>query len=151
MKPFHVVRGFWLGIPKDFSTAFMSEKKISMTLLDQEGKNYEVTYIAARTGLSGGWKGFAENHNLKGRWSDAGKNLKPEEKPAAKCRRRAPSSVIRDENGSQQQPDDNGDVVDSAVGDFYSFKKIVNDLVGDSEIPITQSFIQIFVLAKILI
>ncbi|KAI3856538.1 hypothetical protein MKX03_028380 [Papaver bracteatum] len=205
MKPSHVVRGFWLGIPKDFGTAFMSKVTISMTLLDQEGKSYEVTYIAARTGLSGGWKGFAEDHNLKvgdavlfqlvnlrefkvfivrkngvadfdgapdtdgtsdiqgdlsllqlnaqeSAQGDAGKKLKrerktvakrqrvgdalkPEEKPAEKRRRRAPSSVIRDENGSQQQPDDNGDVEDSVVGDFESFAKIVNDLVGDSEMP----------------
>ncbi|KAI3881393.1 hypothetical protein MKX03_000848 [Papaver bracteatum] len=68
------------------------------------------------------------------RVGDAGKNLEPEDKPAAKRQRRAPSAVVRDENGSQQQPDDdNGDVVDSVVGDFESFTKAVNDLVGDSE------------------
>ncbi|XP_026430762.1 B3 domain-containing protein Os01g0234100-like [Papaver somniferum] len=66
----------------------------------------------------------------------AGKNLKPEEKPAEKRRRRAPSSVIHDENRSQKQPDDdNGDAVDSVVGDFESFTKIVKDLVGDSKLP----------------
>ncbi|KAI3881395.1 hypothetical protein MKX03_000850 [Papaver bracteatum] len=68
------------------------------------------------------------------RVGDAGKNLEPEDKPAPKRQRRAPSAVVRDENGSQQQPDDdNGDVVDSVVGDFESFTKAVNDLVGDSE------------------
>ncbi|XP_026397526.1 B3 domain-containing protein Os01g0234100-like [Papaver somniferum] len=68
-------------------------------------------------------------------FDDAGKNLKPEENPAAKRQRRVPSAAFRDENGSQQQPDDNGDVVDSVVADFESFTKIVNDLVGDSEMP----------------
>ncbi|KAI3915089.1 hypothetical protein MKW98_011988 [Papaver atlanticum] len=181
--------GFWLGVPSKFARAFMSKDRIVMTLEDQNGKNYEVTYIPA--GLSGGWKRFAVDHKLRvgdavlfqlvdlikfkvfivkgngvadtdsgedidgiedidaalsrlqlkaqaqrSTQGDAGKTLKPEGKPAAKRRRLAPSAVVRDENGSQQQPDDdNGDVVDSVVGDFESFTKIVNDLVGDSEMP----------------
>ncbi|KAI3897325.1 hypothetical protein MKW92_046994 [Papaver armeniacum] len=174
-------------------------------------KMYNVTYIPDRTALSGGWKGFAEDHNLrKGdavlfqlvnletfkvfivrengvadtdgradtdgtedndgdisllelkeqaqkitqgnagnnlkrerkpvtkrqRVGDTGKNLKPEGKPAAaKRQRHVPSAVVQDANRSQQQPDDNGDVVDSVVGDFESFTKAIHDLVGDSEIP----------------
>ncbi|KAI3856276.1 hypothetical protein MKW92_048443 [Papaver armeniacum] len=63
---------------------------------------------------------------------DACKELKRERKPAAKRQRRVRSAG---ENGSQQQPDDdNGDVVDSVVGDFESFTKIVNDLVGNSKL-----------------
>ncbi|RZC85330.1 hypothetical protein C5167_041513 [Papaver somniferum] len=36
-----------------------------MTLVDHKGKMYNLTYIADRTALSGGWKGFAEDHNLR--------------------------------------------------------------------------------------
>ncbi|RZC89918.1 hypothetical protein C5167_028980 [Papaver somniferum] len=81
---------------------------------------------------------------------DASKNLKRGRKPVAKrqsveseaggkscseTQRRVRSAVIRDENGSQQQPDDNVNVVNSVVGDFESFTKIVKDLVGDSKFP----------------
>ncbi|KAI3838568.1 hypothetical protein MKW92_014502 [Papaver armeniacum] len=201
MKRSHVSGCFWLGIPKRFSTSFMSKDKISMTLVDHKGKMYNVTYIGYRTALSGGWKGFAEDHNLRmgdavlfqlvnletfkvfivrengvadtdGRadtdgtedndgdisllelkaqaqesiQGNAGKNLKRERKPVAKHQRvgdtegkpaeakrqrHFPSAVVQDANRSQQQPD----VVDSVVGDFESFTKIVSDLVGDSEMP----------------
>lgn len=35
-----------------------------MTLVDEEGNEYETIYLARKTGLSGGWKGFAVAHDL---------------------------------------------------------------------------------------
>ncbi|KAI3912900.1 hypothetical protein MKW98_012842 [Papaver atlanticum] len=55
--------GFWLGVPSKFARAFMSKDRIVMTLEDQNGKTYEVSYIPA--GLSCGWKRFAVDHKLR--------------------------------------------------------------------------------------
>ncbi|KAL2922585.1 hypothetical protein RDABS01_014076 [Bienertia sinuspersici] len=35
-----------------------------VTLVDEEGDEYLVVYLACKRGLSGGWKGFAEAHQL---------------------------------------------------------------------------------------
>ncbi|XP_026438536.1 B3 domain-containing protein Os01g0234100-like [Papaver somniferum] len=129
--------GFWLGAPTEFCRAFMSKHKIVMTLVDQKKQKLLMPCCAmfklgdASKNLKRERKPVAKRQRV----GDAGKNLKTEEKPAAKRQRRAPLAVIRDENGNQQQPDDNGDVVNSVVGDFESFTKIVKDLVGDSKLP----------------
>ncbi|KAI3985243.1 hypothetical protein MKX01_039488 [Papaver californicum] len=66
MLPSQVSGGYWLRIPKEFCTDFMLKKdKIKMTLVDQKGEKYEVTYIPGSTGLSGRWKRFAVDHNLR--------------------------------------------------------------------------------------
>ncbi|KAI3930442.1 hypothetical protein MKW92_022874 [Papaver armeniacum] len=162
----HVVRGFWLGVPTKFCEAFMPKVRIKMTLVDEKGFSvdhklrigdavlfqlvdlltFKVVIVKGNcvADTDGGpdiddgltllqLKAQAQKRT---RGDDAGKNLKRKRKPAAKHQRRVRSAGIRDENGSQQQPDDdNGDVVDPVVGDFESFTKIVSDLVGDSEIP----------------
>lgn len=35
-----------------------------MTLVDEDGNKYKTIYLARKTGLSGGWKGFAVAHDL---------------------------------------------------------------------------------------
>lgn len=35
-----------------------------MTLVDEDGNEYNTIYLARKTGLSGGWKGFAVAHDL---------------------------------------------------------------------------------------
>ncbi|KAI3933938.1 hypothetical protein MKX01_029430 [Papaver californicum] len=66
MLPSQVSGGYWLGIPKPFCTDFMWKKDTTkMTLVDQKGEKYEVTYIPGSTGLSGGWKRFAMDHSLR--------------------------------------------------------------------------------------
>lgn len=35
-----------------------------MTLIDEDGNEYPTIYLARKTGLSGGWKGFAVGHDL---------------------------------------------------------------------------------------
>lgn len=33
-------------------------------MIDEEGEEFETVYLARKTGLSGGWMGFAIAHNL---------------------------------------------------------------------------------------
>lgn len=35
-----------------------------MTLIDEDGNEYPTIYLKRKTGLSGGWKGFAVAHDL---------------------------------------------------------------------------------------
>lgn len=35
-----------------------------ITLVDEEGDEFETKYLAEKTGLSGGWRGFAIYHEL---------------------------------------------------------------------------------------
>lgn len=35
-----------------------------MTLVDEDGDEYPTVYLARKTGLSGGWKGFSVAHKL---------------------------------------------------------------------------------------
>lgn len=42
----------------------LSRKDEVMTLIDEDGNEYPTIYLARKTGLSGGWKGFAVAHEL---------------------------------------------------------------------------------------
>ena len=35
-----------------------------MTLVDEDGDEWQTKYLPRKTGLSGGWKGFAQDHKL---------------------------------------------------------------------------------------
>ncbi|MCL7048380.1 hypothetical protein MKW94_013095 [Papaver nudicaule] len=66
MIPSHVSGCFWLGLcNKDFCATFMSKSDIGMTLLDEQGKKYDVNYKARPNAFSGGWRGFAKDHELR--------------------------------------------------------------------------------------
>ncbi|EXB50008.1 B3 domain-containing protein [Morus notabilis] len=60
----HVSGGFWLGLPVHFCKTNLLRRDEVMTLIDEEGEEYETIYLARKTGLSGGWKGFSVAHKL---------------------------------------------------------------------------------------
>lgn len=60
----HVSSCFWLGLPTDFCRKHLPKKYTSMVLEDEKGVECDAVFIAVRTGLSGGWKAFALDHNL---------------------------------------------------------------------------------------
>ncbi|XP_059664272.1 B3 domain-containing protein Os06g0194400-like [Cornus florida] len=64
MLPSHVTGGFWLGIPVYFCKKYLPRRDETVTLVDEEGEEYPVVYLARKTGLGGGWKGFAVDHEL---------------------------------------------------------------------------------------
>ncbi|CAA0407064.1 unnamed protein product [Arabidopsis thaliana] len=60
----HVSGGFWLGLPAQFCKSHLGIQDGVITLIDEEGEEYETIYLARKNGLSGGWMGFAVAHNL---------------------------------------------------------------------------------------
>lgn len=60
----HVSGGFWLGLPKQFCVKHLPKDDETVFLVDECGDKYETKYLAAKTGLSGGWRGFSIAHNL---------------------------------------------------------------------------------------
>ncbi|EFH41754.1 transcriptional factor B3 family protein [Arabidopsis lyrata subsp. lyrata] len=60
----HVSGGFWLGLPVQFCRSHLGKQDGVITLIDEEGEEYETIYLARKNGLSGGWMGFAIAHNL---------------------------------------------------------------------------------------
>ncbi|XP_054799115.1 B3 domain-containing protein At5g42700 isoform X2 [Prosopis cineraria] len=64
MLPSHVSGGFWLGLSVQFCKTYLPKRDEMITLIDGDGDEYSTVYLARKTGLSGGWKGFAVAHNL---------------------------------------------------------------------------------------
>ncbi|CAN8287642.1 unnamed protein product [Cochlearia groenlandica] len=64
MLPSHVSGGFWLGLPADFCRSKLRKQDGVMTLINEEGEEFETVYLARKNGLSGGWMGFSIAHNL---------------------------------------------------------------------------------------
>ncbi|WOK95481.1 B3 domain-containing protein [Canna indica] len=60
----HVSSCFWLGLPTRFCKEHLPPNELKMVLEDENGTEYDAVYIGSRTGLSGGWRGFAMDHNL---------------------------------------------------------------------------------------
>ncbi|XP_044510774.1 B3 domain-containing protein At5g42700 [Mangifera indica] len=60
----HVTGGFWLGLPVYFCKENLPKRDEVITLIDEDDNEYPTIYLARKTGLSGGWKGFAVAHNL---------------------------------------------------------------------------------------
>ncbi|MCL7035500.1 hypothetical protein MKW94_003287 [Papaver nudicaule] len=60
----HVNRGFWLGLPAYFCRDHLPKRDETITLVDELGEEFPTNYLAQKNGLSGGWKGFAEAHDL---------------------------------------------------------------------------------------
>ncbi|KAJ0085812.1 hypothetical protein Patl1_08986 [Pistacia atlantica] len=60
----HVTGGFWLGLPRYFCKENLPKGDEVMTLIDEDDNEYPTIYLARKTGLSGGWKGFAVAHSL---------------------------------------------------------------------------------------
>ncbi|XP_078165161.1 B3 domain-containing protein Os03g0184500-like isoform X2 [Carex rostrata] len=60
----HVTRGFWFGLIKQFCTSHLPKYDCTVTLVDEQGDEFDTKYFAGRTALSGGWQGFAVAHKL---------------------------------------------------------------------------------------
>ncbi|KAL5057936.1 hypothetical protein RYX36_029540 [Vicia faba] len=60
----HVTGGFWLGLPVHFCKKSLPRKDEVMTLIDEDENESPTTYLAQKTGLSAGWRGFAIAHKL---------------------------------------------------------------------------------------
>ncbi|XP_017226027.1 B3 domain-containing protein Os01g0234100 [Daucus carota subsp. sativus] len=65
MLPSHVAGGFWLGLPKKFSEMHLPKHDKTVVLVDETELEHETKYLAEKTGLSGGWRGFSIAHKLK--------------------------------------------------------------------------------------
>ncbi|CAN6337275.1 unnamed protein product [Urochloa humidicola] len=60
----HVSSCFWLGLPTSFCKQNLPPREFRMVLEDEDGAEFDAVYIGNRTGLSGGWRGFAMHHSL---------------------------------------------------------------------------------------
>ncbi|XP_048135981.1 B3 domain-containing protein Os01g0234100-like isoform X2 [Rhodamnia argentea] len=60
----HVGSCFWMGLPGVFCRAHLPNRDTTIILEDEHGKQYEMKYIAHKTGLSAGWRQFSVGHNL---------------------------------------------------------------------------------------
>lgn len=61
------MHSFWFdlkGLPTKFCKDHLPPRELKMILEDQNGSEYDAIYIGSRTGLSGGWRGFALEHGL---------------------------------------------------------------------------------------
>ncbi|KAF9590734.1 hypothetical protein IFM89_037500 [Coptis chinensis] len=64
MLPSHISGGFWLGIPSQFCKSHLPKMDATMTLVNENQKEYPARYLPRKIGLSGGWRGFAIAHEL---------------------------------------------------------------------------------------
>ncbi|GAV86361.1 B3 domain-containing protein/DUF724 domain-containing protein [Cephalotus follicularis] len=60
----HVGSCFWMGLPGPFCKAHLPNEDTTVTLEDEYGKQFDMKYIAYKTGLSAGWRQFSVAHNL---------------------------------------------------------------------------------------
>ncbi|CAK9312590.1 unnamed protein product [Citrullus colocynthis] len=60
----HVSGCFWLGLPAHFCKMHLPKNDGVMTLIDEDGDEYPIIYLARKTGFSGGWKAFSIAHKL---------------------------------------------------------------------------------------
>ncbi|CAN6469510.1 unnamed protein product [Victoria cruziana] len=60
----HVSGCFWLGLPSVFCKKYLPSRDLRMVLEDEQGLEYDSLYIASRTGLSAGWRGFSLDHDV---------------------------------------------------------------------------------------
>ncbi|KAI4295636.1 hypothetical protein L6164_035659 [Bauhinia variegata] len=60
----HVTGGFWLGLPVHFCKTHLPDHDEMIALVDEDGNESLTKYLADKTGLSGGWRGFAIDHQL---------------------------------------------------------------------------------------
>lgn len=52
------------GLPAHFCKTNLPKHDEVMTLIDEDGNEHPTIYLARKTGLSGGWKGFSVAHDL---------------------------------------------------------------------------------------
>ncbi|KAL3840388.1 hypothetical protein ACJIZ3_024979 [Penstemon smallii] len=64
MLPSHVSGGFWLGLSMYHCKRMLPKSDGVIILVDEQGEEWPVIYLARKTGLSGGWKKFSVDHEL---------------------------------------------------------------------------------------
>ena len=52
------------GLPVQFCKSYLPVCDDTVTLVDEDGDEYQTVYLAQKTGLSGGWRGFSLAHDL---------------------------------------------------------------------------------------
>lgn len=52
------------GLPVQFSKTNLPKRDETVVLVDEEEDEFPTKYLAMKTGLSGGWRGFALEHGL---------------------------------------------------------------------------------------
>ncbi|KAK6798431.1 hypothetical protein RDI58_006134 [Solanum bulbocastanum] len=60
----HVGSCFWMGLPVPFCKNHLPRKDTPVILESETGEDYEIKYIAEKTGLSAGWRKYAAAHKL---------------------------------------------------------------------------------------
>ncbi|KAJ3673694.1 hypothetical protein LUZ60_005686 [Juncus effusus] len=60
----HVTRGFWFGLYKQWCVDHLPKSDCTVTLIDEDGAEFDTKFFSVRTALSGGWQGFAVAHKL---------------------------------------------------------------------------------------
>ncbi|XP_057481556.1 B3 domain-containing protein Os01g0234100-like isoform X3 [Actinidia eriantha] len=60
----HVSSCFWMGLPMTFCKLHLPRKDMQIVLEDESGEQFELKFIAEKTGLSAGWRKFAAAHKL---------------------------------------------------------------------------------------
>ncbi|XP_004232039.1 B3 domain-containing protein Os01g0234100 [Solanum lycopersicum] len=60
----HVGSCFWMGLPVPFCKNHLPRKDTPVILESETGEEFEIKYIAEKTGLSAGWRKYAAAHKL---------------------------------------------------------------------------------------
>lgn len=60
----HVGSCFWMGLPVPFCKIHLPRQDTPVILESENGEEYEIKYIAEKTGLSAGWRKYAAAHKL---------------------------------------------------------------------------------------
>ncbi|KAF8020305.1 LOW QUALITY PROTEIN: hypothetical protein BT93_G0880 [Corymbia citriodora subsp. variegata] len=60
----HVTGGFWLSLQHNFCHKHLPHHDDTVTLVDEDGEEFETKYLIDKNGLSGGWRGFSIAHDL---------------------------------------------------------------------------------------
>lgn len=53
------------GLPSDFCNKHLPKHDTGIVLEDEDGHNYDTTYLGTKQGLSAGWRGFSIKHGIK--------------------------------------------------------------------------------------
>lgn len=61
----HVASCFWMGLPKKFCDDHLPKTDTTFVLEDEHDREWESVFLANKTGLSGGWRGFSLDHDLR--------------------------------------------------------------------------------------
>jgi hypothetical protein len=61
---YEIAERIYQGLPVYFCKSHLPLSDEMMTLEDENGDEFQTKYLAQKTGLSGGWRGFSIDHEL---------------------------------------------------------------------------------------